>query len=114
MKEERAALIYNSPVTYTGDKIDFEQTYLFVIEQQVVPTTTTSTTTTTTDTTTVATVTTTMASKTTNESVTVPSAASASITHAKPNSKNSAAPAQTAVPLVTLCISAFFVWLVKQ
>jgi hypothetical protein len=55
-----------------------------------------------------------MASKTTNESVTVPSAASASIKHAESSSKHSAAPAQTSVPHVTLCISAFFVWLVKQ
>ncbi|GFG38658.1 hypothetical protein Cfor_09242 [Coptotermes formosanus] len=35
-EEERAALIYSYPATYTGDKIAFEQTYLFVIEQQVV------------------------------------------------------------------------------
>jgi hypothetical protein len=55
-----------------------------------------------------------MAPKTTNGSATVPSAASASITDAKSNSKPSAAPAQTSAPYFSLCISAFFVWLATQ
>jgi hypothetical protein len=109
MEEENAILIYNHPVTYTGVKISFEQTYLFVIKQQVVPTTTTSTTTTT-----AATSPTTMASNTTDESVSVLNAVSAGITDVKPNSKPSAACAQTSAAHFALCISVFLVWLVKQ
>jgi hypothetical protein len=126
IEEENAALIYNYPVTYTGEKISFEQTYLFVIEEQVVPTTTTTTIATTTTTiattstsittitTTAATDTTTMESNTTDGSVTVLGAVSAGVTHAQSNSRPSAASTQTSVPHFTLCISVFLMWLVKQ
>jgi cytoskeletal protein RodZ len=116
-KEERAALIYNYPVTHTGDKIVFEQSYFFTHEQQVFtpPSTTTSTSTTTTTTTTApATTTTTTAATTTAGEVTRPNTELPGTTAAQSHGKKSAASAHNSVAYVTLCTAMFLAWVVKQ
>jgi hypothetical protein len=68
----------------------------------------------TTTTTTAAKTTTTMIATGTPESVTVPSSASAGVASSQSNRIRSAAPTQTSVPYYSLCITTFFVWLVKH
>jgi hypothetical protein len=112
-KEERAALIYNYPVTFTGDKIVFQQSYFFTDEQQVfTPTTTTATATTTTSTTKVTTTKTTDTS--TIETDTLASTEPTGITSAQSHGPQNTASTHNSVPYVTLCVSMLLAWVVKQ
>lgn len=120
VKEELEAVIYNYPATYTGDNTVFEQSYFFTDEQQVfTPATTTTTSTTTTTTTTTAgttakPTTTTTTDTTTAETGTEPNTETTGIMSAQSHDRQSAASAHNSLPHVTLCVTMFVAWVVKQ
>lgn len=123
IEDETAALIYNYPVTYTGDTLAFEQSYFFTPVVAIITATDTTTTTTTTptaSTTTIAATTettnttettdTTAVSTATSEAVTKPSTPPPAVTHAQSKGKHSAAPAENCVSYALLCVTAILTW----